>query len=63
MKLKTETIKEVKEVYEKYLPEKDLNLNAFWFNLAKIGGELDQYLNDHPKEREKIIKLLEKEEL
>ena len=59
MKLKKETIEKINEVYEKYLPEKDLNPDAFWFDLLKVGGEIDQYLNDHPKEREKIMKFLE----
>ena len=54
-------INKIKESTSKYTPEK-LDPNVLFFNVGLAFGRMRQYLDDHPKEKEKILKLLEEGE-
>ena len=51
----------IKVLISKYTPEK-LDPNLSFFNIGLTVGRIQQYLDDRPEQKEKILKFLKEEE-
>ena len=50
----------IKVLISKYTPEK-LDPNLVFFNIGLTVGRMQQYLDDRPEQKEKILKFLKEE--
>lgn len=51
----------IKDLMREYAPEK-INANAMLESIKVIKLQVQKYLDDHPKEKAKLLKLLDEEE-
>ena len=51
----------IKVLISKYTPEK-IDPNLVFFNIGLTVGRIQQYLDDRPEQKEKILKILKEEE-
>lgn len=58
--MKLDDMKKVIDDMKKHSPD-TLDPNVLWFNIGRTYGVMQQYLDDHPKQKERIMKLLQKE--